>query len=272
MVRNKNRAFQQSLCVWASLFIALPLMSACSKPEELSTVLVASSLSAQLERWVSEEARELTWQGAGSQQLRRWVEAGARPLFLILADRQHLEALRTSELISWELTLGCSALSLARPTDERSPREARLSSEAWRAWGLGLQSGARLAVSAEEVPLGLASRELLKRSGARFGLPWLERVQGSILTRPLSASATATLLQTGEVDAALLYTVMEYGRAQLHFSRLPSELSPEVQYIATGQSARGLARAEALKRWLLARPALGLVTCAQAGSWGEVEN
>jgi len=235
--------------------------------------MVASSLSSALNQWAQERAQRaelaLSWQGAGSQRVAQWMKGGARPTVAILAARSQVESLRQAGLISWELELGCTALALVRRSPRATPQErGALSEEAWRDWGLALTREARLAIAAEEVPLGYYSEQLLSRSVAKFGPKWGERARGALRSRPLSAGATLALLQTGEVDAALLYMSSRPGaqRGEFDWRACPQRLSPQPRYIAVGSQAEGRALAERLRRWLLARPELGVSVCTEVGA------
>ena len=270
MPEEKNRGFKirhltlQVVC--ATLTIVSLSGPSCERRAHEPMVMVASSLSVLIDRWTQEEERDLRWQGAGSQRITQWLEGGARPLFSILATRRYVEPLRSRELISWTLPLGCSALSLAQAKSDQGAPPSPLTLEEWRAWGEGISSRDRLAFTSEEVPLGRLTRALLSKSEGYFGRDWRHRVQGAVVTQPLSASATATLLMTGEVDATLLFKVMAYGRPGLSFRDLPAPLQTEVTYIAVGVEPKGKATAERFRSWLKANPSFGLTSCAQGGS------
>jgi ABC-type molybdate transport system substrate-binding protein len=272
MVDEKNRGFQMRPTPAHVLGVALALVTmmsvGCERRATEPVVMVASSLSVLIDRWAKEEARGVRWQGAGSQRITQWLEGGARPLFSILATSKYIQPLRARGLITWTLTLGCSELSLVQVEPERGAVASPLTLEEWRAWGERLSAGDRVALTAEEVPLGRLSSELLRRSEGHFGAAWRRRVLGAVVTQPLSASSTATMLMTGEVDASLLFKVMRYGRPKLSFRDLPPQLQTEVSYIAVGVEAEGKLSAERFRSWLKGHPALGVTPCAQAGSAG----
>lgn len=270
MPRLKNRAYQQ-VCLLFSLSLAA--LSSCERAAPEPSFMVASSLSNALSQWAQEREQRaepsLSWQGAGSQRITQWMKGGARPTVAILAARSQVESLREAGLVSWELELGCTALALVRRSPRVTPQErGALSEEVWRDWGLGLSRDARLAIAAEEVPLGHYSEQLLSRSVAKFGPMWGERARGALRSRPLSAGATLALLRAGEVDAALLYMSSRSAaqRREYDWRACPRSLSPQPRYIAVGSQAEGRALAERLRRWILARPELGMSVCNEAGA------
>lgn len=264
MIVNKNRVFKCLKSVHLRFYIIVMILLyggvSCQKKQDQS-IMVASSLGRTLEQWVDENHQKILWEGAGSQRIRQWIEAGATPLFAILADPRHVEALQKQKLISWTLKIACTDLALAYRTPHGTQNRVELSMEQWLDIAKKDLIQSRLAIATEEVPLGYYSHILLKKSAQFLGNDWLENTKKSMITQPLSAGATATILEAGEVEWALLYRVMAFRRPKLSLMTFPQPLRIQATYVAVGLSAQGKIVAEDLKKWLLLRPQTGLTSC-----------
>jgi molybdate transport system substrate-binding protein len=200
-------------------------------------VLAASSLKEPLDEVVRDfESRypelRVRVSYAGSQDLAAQVLAGAPADLFLCAGREHLERLREA-----------GALGKEEPRAFASNRLAVL----FRADSRPLENlealagpGLRLALGAENVPIGKATRSMLAK------LP--ERVRDGILANVRSYEASDLALvakvRLGEADAAVVYTSDAASGKELGALPIPPKWNVAVTYFAA-VLPRASSRAEA---------------------------
>jgi molybdate transport system substrate-binding protein len=190
-------------------------VSASASPaDDPATVFAAASLTDVLPR-ISPGAR---FQFAGSNQLTLQVREGAPADVFAAASPIYTKALYREGLVERPRTFATNSLVLAVPRS--NPARIRSAQDLARPGRL------RLVVAGEKVPVGLYTREVLKRLG-------LLRVLRKAVSQESDVKGIVGKLALGEADAGFVYaTDVRAASARLRAIALPKRAQPTIRYEA----------------------------------------
>lgn len=201
--------------------------SASAAPaDDPATVYAAASLTEVLPR-VAPSAR---YQFAGSNQLTLQIREGAPADVFASASPIYTQALYREGLVERPRTFAKNSLVLAVPRS--NPARIRSVQD------LARRGKLRLVVAGEKVPVGLYTREVLKRLG-------LLRVLRKAVSQESDVKGIVGKLALGEADAGFVYaTDVRAASGRLRAIVLPRDAQPTIRYeVAVVQGSRNRAAA-----------------------------
>ncbi len=135
---------------------------------------------------------------AGTQSLRAQIENGARAQVLAAANPNHMRVLHEKKLVDTPAPFAQNTLVIITPKDN----PARLESVA------DLPKAKRLVLAGEVVPVGIYTKQMLKRASRpdALGSDFAQRVLKSVVSRETNVRQTLQKVLLGEADAAIVYT------------------------------------------------------------------
>lgn len=192
--------------------IALVAGFGATRSEKPVTVYAAASLSDVLPR-VSPSSR---FQIAGSNQLALQISRGAPADVFASASRVYTQSLYRDGLVEKPRTFATNSLVLAVPRS--NPAKLR------SAYDLAKRPELKLVVAGPKVPIGLYTREVLKRLG-------LLRVLRKSVSQEPDVKGIVGKLALGEADAGFVYaTDVRAASSRLVAIPLPKRSQPTVRY------------------------------------------
>ncbi|MDH5674109.1 MAG: molybdate ABC transporter substrate-binding protein [Myxococcales bacterium] len=196
-----------------------------SDGQDALSVFAASSLReafADIERAYESAHPELDVRlnFAGSQVLRLQIEQGAPADVFASADQSHMQALVGAGHVTAPAALVDNALALVVPLDnpagiERFDQLARAS---------------RIVIGTDDVPVGIYTRQLFERAGARLGQGFVEAVQGRVVSRESNVRLLRAKVELGEADAALVYDSDAAASRRVRQVPIPQALNVRAHY------------------------------------------
>ncbi|MBX3437710.1 MAG: molybdate ABC transporter substrate-binding protein [Planctomycetaceae bacterium] len=204
------------------------LFAIASAPQADLTVLAAASLKAPL----NEIARQFETKHpdvrvqisfAGSQELATQINLGAPADAFFSADRAQMDVVVKSGKVEAKQVQPFAANHLTLLVSK---------SAADRIKGLGDlgQSGVKICMAGEKVPVGAYTREMLKKASAKLGDPWLAQLQANTVSLETNVSAVVSRVELDEVDAGFVYQT-DAIQAKKSISRtIPKEWNVRAQY------------------------------------------
>lgn len=194
--------------------IALVAGFTSARTEGPATVYAAASLADVLPR-VSPASR---FQFAGSNQLALQITRGAPADVFASASPVYTQGLFRDGLVERPRTFATNSLVLAVPRSN----PARIRS----VFDLAKRPSLKLVVAGQKVPIGLYTREVLKRLG-------LLRVLRRAVSQEPDVKGIVGKLALGEADAGFVYaTDVAASGGRLRAIALPDRLRPQVTYAA----------------------------------------
>ena len=183
-----------------------------SRAEGPATVYAAASLTHVLPK-VSPASR---FQFAGSNQLALQISRGAPADAFASASPAHTQSLFRDGLVDKPRTFATNSLVLAVPRS--NPAKIRT------VFDLARRPKLKLVVAGEKVPIGLYTREVLKRLG-------LLRVLRNAVSQEPDVKGIVGKLALGEADAGFVYaTDVRAASSRLLAIPLPKRSQPTVRY------------------------------------------
>ncbi|HEY8581479.1 MAG TPA: molybdate ABC transporter substrate-binding protein, partial [Capillimicrobium sp.] len=197
------------------LVLALAGFAACGGSADDAPVTVYAAASLRDVFPAIEKAARYNF--AGSNQLQTQIERGAPADVFASASAKEPEALHAAGRCSRPVPFASNAVVLIVPAGN----PGRVTSLASLADG----PRRRLAVGAEDVPVGQYTRELLAKAGASAVL-----TRNTVSNEPDVASLTAKVA-LGSADAGFAYnTDARAAGDRIEVIRLPAEAQPEIRY------------------------------------------
>ncbi len=194
------------------------------------TVLAASSLADALREvaaaFTAEHAGvEVTLSFGASNQLRTQLDNGVKADVFLSADRRHVEG--SKRVVDEASVRAFAANSLAVLVPSGNPGGVT-------GFGDLAKPGLRVLIANKAVPLGRATDEVLRRAreSAEFGSAFITAFEGNVVSLEQSASALATKVSMGEVDAGIGYMSDGASTRPLKVIALPEGIGQRTEYVA----------------------------------------
>lgn len=192
---------------------------------------------------------------AGTQELRAQIEQGAAADVFASADREHMNALVASGLVTTPSVFACNELVVVvRPALAATVKTLA-----------DLPKVERIVVGAPEVPVGSYTQQVLGKAAAKLGVDFARGVERRIVSRELNVRQVLAKVLLGEADAAVVYrsdAASTHGKVSV--VSIPTELNIVAEYpIAI---LRAAPHAELGRRWIeLARSPEGAAALRETG-------
>ena len=189
---------------------------------------------------------------AGSDELAAQIRQGVKPDVYAAANTKLPEELNKEGLLSKPVEFATNELVIAVP-------EGLGDSSARRPCA---QSGVKLAIGSESVPIGSYTREVL----ARLPKAEADAILANVRSNEPDVKGIVGKLTQGAVDAGFVYvTDVNAAGDELRAVKLPAELEPDVTYAAGRGEGREAARPGARVRGRADRRRLRATRSQQAG-------
>jgi molybdate transport system substrate-binding protein len=174
----------------------------------------------------------VTFNFAGSQALRTQIEEGAPADVFASASGKEMDTLITGKLVAEgvpQVFLN-NKLVVILPADNPAGLET-LEDLA--------NSGVKIVLAAEEVPVGEYSRQSLDLMNGSFGADFKDNVLANVVSNEDNVKQVVAKVQLGEADAGIVYTSDAVAVPELKTLEIPAEINVIAEYpIATlAQSA-----------------------------------
>lgn len=165
----------------------------------------------------------VTFNFAGSQTLRAQIEEGAPADVFASASGKEMDALVAGEFVAPTTahTFLHNQLVVILPADN----PAGLSTLADLA-----NSGVKLVLAAEEVPVGHYTRQSLGLMAGPFGVGFNNRVLANVVSNEDNVKQVVVKVQLGEADAGIVYTSDAVAAPELKTLEIPPELNVIAHY------------------------------------------
>ena len=186
---------------FATLVLTL-LVCGCTPgaPEPSITVFAASSLTEAFEELTVDFARRAATTKpalsfAGSQVLRLQLAEGAKADVFASANASHVEALVASGHMRQPSVFAENELVVIVPRSNPTSIERFAD----------LPRASRIVVGTPEVPIGIYTRELLRRSESVLGPEFAAEVRARVVSEESNVRLVRAKVELGEADAAIVY-------------------------------------------------------------------
>lgn len=165
----------------------------------------------------------VTFNFAGSQSLRTQIEEGAPADVFASANQTEMDALITSAHVAegTPQVFLTNKLVVIMPADNPAALE-NLESLA--------NSGVKLVLAAEEVPVGRYARQVLESMNGQFGTDFRITVLANVVSNEDNVKQVLTKVHLGEADAGIVYTSDAVAAPELQTIEIPTELNVIAQY------------------------------------------
>lgn len=216
-----------SLLVFLSIALAACGGSMNSEPRALTVFAAASLTDAFTE--IGENFQKanpnmtVTFNFAGSQALRTQIEEGAPADVFASASGKEMETLVTDSFVTKESShiFLHNKLVVILPADNPAGIDS-LEDLA--------NSGIKIVLAAEEVPVGNYSRQALDMMNASFGTDFKDKVLANVVSNEDNVKQVVAKIQLGEADAGIVYTSDAVAAPTLQTIEIPNELNVIAQY------------------------------------------
>ena len=167
------------------------------------TVLAAASLKAPLTEIATIfESRNkgvvVRSSFAGSQELAAQINLGAPADLFFSADQTQMDVVSKSGKVLASTVKPFASNQLCLIVAKGSASRIRSFSD------IG-QSGLKLCLAAEKVPIGAYTRQVFQNATKKLGSQWLEKVQQNTVSFESNVSSVVTRVELGEADAGIVY-------------------------------------------------------------------
>lgn len=216
-----------SLLVFLSIALAACGGSMNSEPRALTVFAAASLTDAFTE--IGENFQKanpnmtVTFNFAGSQALRTQIEEGAPADVFASASGKEMETLVTDSFVTKESShiFLHNKLVVILPADNPAGIDS-LEDLA--------NSGIKIVLAAEEVPVGNYSRQALDMMNASFGTDFKDKVLANVVSNEDNVKQVVAKIQLGEADAGIVYTSDAVAAPELQTIDIPNELNVIAKY------------------------------------------
>lgn len=158
---------------------------------------------------------------AGSQVLRLQIEQGAPADVFASANAAHTDALLSAGLLSRSKPFATNELVVITPTGEPTPV----------ATFADLPHARRLVIGNEHVPIGIYTRQLLQRAGARLGEGFSDRVYARVASEEGNVRLVRAKIELGEADAAIVYHTDAVASERVRLVPVPEAIGVSASYL-----------------------------------------
>lgn len=224
------------LYLWINLLLVFALaLGACAPATEASpteartlTVFAAASLTdtfTEIGKGFESvnPGVTITFNFAGSQALRTQIEEGAPVDVFASASGKEMDALVTGKFVAdgtSQVFLN-NKLVVILPADNPAGLE-KLEDLA--------NSGIKLVLAAEEVPVGNYARQALDLMSGSFGTDFKDKVVANVVSNEDNVKQVVAKVQLGEADAGIVYTSDAVAAPELKTIEIPTELNVIAEY------------------------------------------
>jgi molybdate transport system substrate-binding protein len=197
------------------------------EPRTLTVFAAASLTDAFSEMGKNFEAANsgvtITFNFAGSQALRTQIEEGAPADVFASASGKEMDTLVKSAFV----TEGIPQVFLKNKLVVIMPADnpAKLSSLEDLA-----NSGIKIVLAAEEVPVGNYARQSLDLMNGSFGADFKDKVLANVVSNEDNVKQVVAKVQLGEADAGIVYTSDAVAAPELQTIEIPTELNVVAKY------------------------------------------
>lgn len=231
---------------WGSCAPAgLPTVQA--EPQSLVVFAAASLTEAFRELGEQFEAATpgvmVTFNFAGSQVLRTQIQEGAEADVFVSANHKEMDALADSgALAGADHVFVTNSLTIivapGNPAAIASPQDLA-------------RPGVTVVLAAEEVPVGVYSRQALSNLAEVYGASFADDVLGQVVSNEDNVKQVVAKVQLGEADAGIVYET-DAATASLPTVAIPAQQNVVAEYpIAVLAQSRRASLAEAFVQYLL---------------------
>ena len=165
----------------------------------------------------------ITFNFAGSQALRTQIEEGAPADVFASASGKEMDTLVKSAFVTEGIpqVFLTNKLVVIMPADN----PAKLNSLADLA-----NSGIKIVLAAEEVPVGNYARQSLDLMNGSFGADFKNKVLANVVSNEDNVKQVVAKVQLGETDAGIVYTSDAVAAPELQTIEIPTELNVIAKY------------------------------------------
>lgn len=206
---------------------ASPTPAVASEPRTLTVFAAASLTDAFTEIGKNFEVANpgvtVTFNFAGSQALRTQIEEGAPADIFASANKTEMDALVTVAHVQQgtaQIFLN-NKLVVILPADNAAGL-TKLEDLA--------NSGIKLVLAAEEVPIGKYARQALEQMNSQFGSDFEDKVLANVVSNEDNVKQVVAKVQLGEADAGIVYTSDAVAAPDLKTIDIPNELNVIAEY------------------------------------------
>ena len=198
-----------------------------SEPRTLNVFAAASLTDAFTEIGKNFESANpnvtVTFNFAGSQALRTQIEEGAPADVFASASGKEMDTLVTGAHIaeSTSQVFLHNKLVVILPAENPAALE-KLEDLA--------NSGAKIVLAAEEVPVGNYARQSLDLMNGSFGTDFKDKVLANVVSNEDNVKQVVAKVQLGEADAGIVYTSDAVAATELRIIAIPMELNVIAEY------------------------------------------
>ena len=218
-----------SLILVSGIFLAGcgPAATAAPQGRSLNVFAAASLTEAFTEIGTKFEAANsgvtVRFNFAGSQALRTQIEEGAPADVFASANQTEMDALITSAHVAegTPQVFLTNKLVVILPADNPAAL-GNLESLT--------NSGVKIVLAAEEVPVGRYARQVLESMNRQFGNDFSSTVLANVVSNEENVKQVLTKVQLGEADAGIVYTSDAVAAPELQTIEIPAELNVIAQY------------------------------------------
>jgi molybdate transport system substrate-binding protein len=201
-----------------------------SEPRTLHVFAAASLTDAFTEIGKNFEAAHpgvtVAFNFAGSQALRTQIEEGAPADVFASANKTEMDALVTDAFV----TQGTPQVFLNNKLVVILP--ANNAAALTKLENLA-NSGIKLVLAAEEVPVGKYARQALDEMNGQFGTDFKDKVLANVVSNEDNVKQVVAKVQLDEADAGIVYTSDAVAAPELKTIEIPAELNVIAQYPIT---------------------------------------
>jgi molybdate transport system substrate-binding protein len=165
----------------------------------------------------------VTFNFAGSQALRTQIEEGAPADVFASANIKEMDTLVTGSFVAQGLPqiFLTNKLVVILPAD--NPAGIAMLEDL-------AQTGIKLVLAAEEVPVGNYSRQALEKMNASFGADYKDKVLANVVSNEDNVKQVVAKVQLGEADAGIVYTSDAIAAPELKSVEIPLDLNVIANY------------------------------------------
>lgn len=232
----------------APAVFATALRRGAAAPERLLAVYAAASLmpafnALKPEFQKSQPGQAVRFNYGASSSLRTQIEQGAPAEVFASADHAQMQPLVASHLVLPPHTFARNRLVVVVPAG--NPGKIRTLRDLTR-------PGLRLVATAETVPIGRYTRQVLEKLSRMLGADFARRFEANVISRELDVRSVLSAVELGEADAAMVYETDARSSRRVRSLPIPDRANVRAEYpIAVVAGSRNRAGAEAFVRFVL---------------------
>jgi molybdate transport system substrate-binding protein len=206
---------------------ALPPPTTAPEPRTLNVFAAASLTDAFTEIGKNFEAANpgvtVTFNFAGSQALRTQIEEGAPADVFASASGKEMDTLVTGAHVAE----GTSQIFLNNKLVVILPADNPAGLDSLDDLG---NSGVKIVLAAEEVPVGNYARQSLDVMNGSFGADFKDKVLANVVSNEDNVKQVVAKVQLSEADAGIVYTSDAVAAPELQTIEIPNELNVIAKY------------------------------------------